>query len=46
MGGMKLLLKLFFDLFEKFLNSEQLVKIDEINNSEMSDELSIVGVNS
>jgi hypothetical protein len=34
----------FFDLFEEFLNSEQLPKIDETNNSEMSDELSVVGV--
>ena len=38
-------LKRFFDLFEEFSNSEQLPKIDETNNSEMSDELSIVGVN-
>ena len=38
-------LKRFFDLFEEFLKSEQLPKIDETNNSEMSDELSVVGVN-
>ncbi|MEG4840353.1 hypothetical protein [Microcoleus sp. B9-D4] len=38
-------LKRFFDLFEEFLNSEQLPKIDETNNSKMSDELSVVGVN-
>jgi hypothetical protein len=38
-------LKRFFDLFEEFLNSEQLAKIDETNNSEMYDELSVVGVN-
>lgn len=38
-------LKRFFDLFEEFLKSEQLAKIDETNNSEMSDELSVVGVN-
>ena len=35
----------FFDLFEEFLNSEKLQKLDETNNSEMSDELSVVGVN-
>ncbi|WP_341739296.1 hypothetical protein [Microcoleus sp. CAWBG640] len=38
-------LKRFFDLFEEFLNSEQFPKIDATNNSEMSDELSVVGVN-
>ncbi len=38
-------LKRFFDLFEEFLKSEQLPKIDETNNCEMSDELSVVGVN-
>lgn len=35
----------FFDLFEEFVKCEQLPKIDETNNSEMSDELSVVGVN-
>jgi len=38
-------LKRFFDLFEEFVSCEKLLKIDEKNNSEMSDELSIVGVN-
>ncbi|MEG5050306.1 MULTISPECIES: hypothetical protein [unclassified Microcoleus] len=38
-------LKRFFDLFEEFLNSEQLPKDDATNNCEMSDELSVVGVN-
>jgi hypothetical protein len=38
-------LKRFFDLFEEFLNSEQFPKIDATNNSEMSDELSVVAVN-
>lgn len=38
-------LKRFFDLFEEFLKSEQLPKIDATNNCEMSDELSVVGVN-
>ncbi|WP_293332863.1 hypothetical protein [Microcoleus sp. CAWBG58] len=38
-------LKRFFDLFEEFLNSEQLLKDDATNNYAMSDELSVVGVN-
>jgi hypothetical protein len=39
-------LKRFFDLFEEFLKSTQLPKDDTTNHCEMSEELSVVGVNS
>lgn len=39
-------LKRFFDLFEEFLKSEQLPKDDATNHGEMSEELSVVAVNS
>lgn len=36
----------FFDLFEEFLKSTQLPKIEAKNNCEMSDELRVVSINS
>lgn len=35
----------FFDLFEEFLNSQELAKVDTTNNTEISDKLNVLGVN-
>jgi hypothetical protein len=35
----------FFDLFEEFLNNQELTKVDTTNNTEISDKLNIIGVN-
>jgi hypothetical protein len=35
----------FFDLFEEFLNNQELMKVDTANNTERSNKLNVLGVN-